>query len=78
MGKTADEMFEELGYKIVESNKYIRYQKMNNYYIDFDLKNRSTRVSSFTRPHRYAIYFNMQELQAINKKVQELGWRKLV
>lgn len=74
---TADEMFEKLGYeKEQENNKYIRYGKNHIYYIDFDLKNETVRISSFTRPRRYAIYYGMPLLQAINQKCRELGWLK--
>lgn len=77
--KTADEMFEELGYKkIEESKRYLRYGT-NEYYgerIDFELKLkeiRCTRISCQRNTHFR--YFTMQELQAINKKVEELGWK---
>lgn len=72
--KIADEMFEELGYiKIDEFDKdynkdFIRYQKNNNCIL-FKLENNKVCKLGNNRN-----YFNMQELQAINKKVEELEW----
>ena len=71
--KTADEMFEELGYTVskgtweehlntttntVVDNGYIKIIFYNNKTISIDADD----------------ILNMQELQAINKKCQELGW----
>ena len=60
--KTADEMFEEIGYK----------ETFNNYYehdfgtsIRFEDKYKEINVSG---------HIGIEELQAINKKCQELGW----
>lgn len=65
--------------KIEESKRYLRYSTGNRYgeHIDFELKLkqvRCTRVTSQANIHFK--YFNMQELQAINKKCQELRWVK--
>lgn len=71
--KTADEMFEELGYeKIVESNIKILYEKEGNYwdkYISFtsDDKEVTAEMSSGDSET-----INMQELKAIYKKCEEL------
>lgn len=78
----ADEMFEELGYKKVRKNNdsyEIRFIK------DFKLK-RPTHII-FSNDKEICVceenerelavirtWFNMQELQAINEKVKELGW----
>ena len=75
--KTADEMFEELGYKKLrdddESYKNIEGYKKDEYdIIEFDKNDKGF--------YKSAIYdttsdnISMQELQAINKKCQELGW----
>ena len=68
--KSADEMFEELGYK--EEVKYREkvYEK-DDKIITFNLEKKNIICNNF-----YAGYesINMQELQAINKKVEELGW----
>lgn len=72
--KTADEMFEELGYKKQYENESIYY------YMDIDLKDNyivfETGYKSFAKISCYhdAGDITMQELQAINKKCQELGW----
>ena len=72
--KTADEMFEELGYKKKYSNMewYIKKLFKNNYIqITFDIIDKTVAASNNKNE---AINLNMQELQAINKKVEELGW----
>lgn len=63
----ADKMFEELGYgKFYENSTDIRYSNECNETIAF-----YGAVKTFEK-NTYPI--NMQELQAINKKVEELGW----
>lgn len=74
--KTADELFKELGYKKQYENESIYY------YMDIDLKDNyivfETGYKSFAKISCYhdAGDITMQELQAINKKVEELGWTK--
>ena len=76
---TADEMFKELGYVKVEKAWGIEYKK------EFKLKN--PRHIIFSPDKEVAVcednevglavrrdYFTMQELKAINKKCEELGW----
>ena len=67
--KTADEMFEELGYKKNFEDKYRANYENDGFetIINFDKEYKDVRV--------YNNGFDMQELQAINKKVQELGWK---
>lgn len=77
--KTADEMFKELGYEKKEEKSYIRYNNFGNIgfgeVIDFDLKNKKFRLTNKTcQGNTHFRYGTMQELQAINKKCQELGW----
>lgn len=72
--KTADEMFEELGYKVKRSNLpamfYCEYyNKRTEDIIQF--WNDKT-ISKYNEDE--SDYITMQELQAINKKCQELGW----
>lgn len=66
----ADEMFEKLGY-----GKYEDLRKIH--YIDKDTQriilNKDTK-KFYKEGHDYVDYISMQELQAINKKCQELGW----
>ena len=76
----ADKMFEELGYeKIVEDSIYIQYE-FEGFYMDnvpflneikFDLKGK-TILKEYSNGDSQEI--TLQELQAINKKCEELGW----
>lgn len=82
--KTADEMFEELGYKKKEQKNeygtYIWYYQKNGaneeFGIEFSKSKFEEKGEIYCVCHSErdeAIYMNMQELQAINKKCQELG-----
>lgn len=73
--KTADEMFEKLEYEKEKGDLDIQLYKNKNGYgeIIFDLIDKAIRASN---DENEAIYFNVKELQAINKKVEELGWIK--
>lgn len=73
--KTADELFEALGYKKVRDDaRFIKYwRKHDNDYIVMDKETKDF-IKNFDFAYWKAI--NMQELQAINKKVQELEWIK--
>lgn len=73
---SADEMFEELGYEKVSDDKYsFEYRKI----LDDDLfeinfwKEDKTISKNY---YREMGYITTKELQAINKKVEELGWMK--
>ena len=75
--KTADKMFEKLGYKKyggLETCRYVRYCNIVNgekEYIIFS-KNKTVRFQYLYTQVSKSI--TMQELKAINKKCQELGW----
>ena len=71
---SADEMFKELGYEKKKINLDIEFYKSKNDYAEiiFDLRDRTISVSN---DDNESIYFDMKELQAINKKVEELGWK---
>ena len=73
--KTADELFEALGYKkIRDDERFIKYwRKHDNDYIVMDKETKDF-IKNFDFAYWKAI--TMQELQAINKKVEELGWIK--
>ena len=82
---SADEMFKELGYeKDLHINKKEQvwgeyfYNKKLDTLISFDYIDKEICVSTNYRldiTNEYEpLYFNMQDLQAINKKVEELGW----
>lgn len=77
--KTADEMFKELGYEFFFEDcnvlEYAKeYQSLYNYrkFIRFSFADRSFTFFYYGCERRF--YATMQELQAINKKCQELGW----
>ena len=74
--KTADEMFEELGYMKEENDYFIEYRKQKENcckFIKFDLIDKAFTNFYYVIPDRQS-YLSMQELQAINKKVEELRW----
>lgn len=75
---SAKEMFEELGYEQEKIGEQLIYSKINEkteveyqfiFYLD-DKTFEAATDSSF-----YVNDINMQELQAINKQVEELGWK---
>lgn len=75
MKKTADEMFEELGYK--KKNLDIIFSRFWEEWENEDLAktfsfNTEYKTIDITDENRYGI--TMQELQVINKKVEELGF----
>lgn len=76
--KTADEMFEELGYEknVNTLTNFIYQNKKNNKEIRFYKIYKCVEISliEFEEYEGNSIFFTMQELQAINKKCQELGW----
>ncbi len=70
----ADEMFDELGYEKHSSKSHERFDLYSS--DDEHL----IRIAFNLRTKRIAIYcdndaLDIQELQAINKKVEELGWK---
>lgn len=71
--KTADEMFEELGYEKEKIHLDIELYRSKNDYteITFDLRDITIVVEN---GENEAVYFGIKELQAINKKVKELKW----
>lgn len=72
--KTADKLFEELEYKKVrDDERFIKYRKpYDNDCIVMDKETKDFIKKNFDFAYWKAV--NMQELQAINKKCQELGW----
>lgn len=72
----ADKMLDDLGYeKIIENKIKILYEKEGRFWdkeISFDLMDKQIRVETSSSGDSESI--TMQELQAINKKVEELGW----
>lgn len=74
MNKTAKEMFEEYGYLfIIEDEENIIYVDEEDIKINFDKICKTFYKSTY---HKYAKEICMEELQAINKQIEELGWNK--
>lgn len=68
--KTADELFEEAGYKKKFEGLYeINYQSRDGR-IKFNKVHRIVEIYKYEDDD----FIDMPELQAINKKVEELGW----
>ena len=68
----ADEMFEELGYK----KEYLENEETEAYIEDIEPSTFRTEIYFHKDKWLIGIHtnVNMQELQAINEKVKELGW----
>ena len=83
--KSARELFEELGYELIEDSKsYLRYANYFDndklYYggemIDFDKKNKRFRLTRKScQGNTYFKYGTLEELQAINQQINELDWK---
>lgn len=72
--KTADEMFEELGYEKSPSKKTLhRYEKNDSEHIYYFIFNERRKIFSKTCDYGKT-HIKVEELQAINKKVKELKW----
>lgn len=73
--KSADKMFEELGYKKYESEIKIQYIREGLDRIEFDKRNRLIQMYIWN-DGAYPLVKSISnvELKAINKKVEELGW----
>jgi len=68
----ADELFEEMGYVKVHDKNHIYYNNRElDCTIEFDLNRRLICIGN---EDNYVSYCTMQELKAINKKCEELGW----
>ncbi len=74
----AKEMFEKLGYEQEEIDEQLIYTKTNvsidvEYIIIFYLDEKTFEAT--TDNFAYANDINIKELQAINKQIDELGWK---
>ena len=69
--KTADKIFEELGYKIKETTWKEEGKK---HFIEYNSNDTQIQFSLDTKHILITNILNMQELQAINKKCKELEW----
>lgn len=80
----ADEMFKDLGYKKITKNfyNYLEYTKQENeelqLVISFNGQSKTFMCAmyQFGETRSRGMATTMQELQAINEKVKELGWNK--
>jgi hypothetical protein len=74
---TADEMFEELGYKKYTSDDCVMYMK-DLFMITFIMPNKrfitEYKQGDYNFPEIRPFELGVAELQAINKKYEELGW----
>lgn len=74
----ADKLFEELGYKKKQKGQYIEYCKADNsvkeeYVISFMMK--TVMATLYVEGYiKKPLALEINELQAINEKVKELGW----
>lgn len=69
----ADEMFEKLGYIYVTcEDGFFYYHSLSDTCIHFNTIKKNVSYYDYDSMLSHAL--NMQELQAINKKVEELGW----
>lgn len=73
--KTADEMFKELGYKKREVYNGYLYTDDTGFNIKItNMRRIDLYYDSEEGKHENLIQLTFRELQAINKKCQELGW----
>ena len=77
----AKEMFSELGYSCKEDDDYIEYIKKTEnctFEIAFDYSTECIEFYSYRGnfEKRFDSFIDMEELQAINKQVEELGWNE--
>ena len=73
MNKSAKEMFEELGYECVMDDKTkVMYVIKEIPYCSFFIFWKNCKNISHKKMSDDTLY--LQELQAINKQVEELGW----
>ena len=81
---TAKEMFEKLGYEIDEENDLeilykMKWEISSTYWVAFDKTKKTfsgfrTSDSPFSPTEAFKI--TVDELNAINKQIEELGWNK--
>ena len=74
--KSAREIFEELGYSLVENSLGLKYQKLvadTLWVIYFDTKFKYLTTALIHDEYETYHVLNMKELKAINKQCEELG-----
>lgn len=75
----ADEMFKELGYEKdlhtnIKGEVWGEYFTNENKYVEIHFDYIDKEVCTCAISGDSGVYIQMQELQAINEKVKELGW----
>lgn len=81
---SAKEIFEELGYKLIRDCKfYLFYEKAlkedaeyENDYLHISFEKQDKEVIKTYGDDNSPEAITIQELQAINKQIEELGWNK--
>ena len=79
---SAKEMFEKRGFKYLESEIEIHVEKKDRQWgtkgiidINFDLENKTIDFAFIGNESNFLpVYIDLEELQAINQQVKELGW----
>lgn len=72
--KTADEMFENLGYRKVQDDQYWVDYIRRNENITFNLTNKFMEATRKYKDSFMDKRLTIEELQAINKKCKEMNW----
>lgn len=71
---SAKEMFERLGYKLIQNDvNWLIYSFNNKFKIMFYKPQQDFKIECLENIYNT---IDMEELQAINKQVEELGWNK--
>lgn len=71
---TAKEMFEKLGYEHEEYGDIIKYTYKGNYADVYIFFHKQIHQIEFNSDKDIYFNFDMKELKAINKQIEELGW----
>ena len=74
---SAKEMFEELGYKLIQDDmNWLRYGINISEWYEFDIEfNKNNKNITFSgRKPSNGRMVDLDELKAINKQIEELGW----
>ena len=73
MKKSAKEIFEELGYEELE-DEYYSYTTDTGYFLNIQFDTSTKQIIFSMADDEVAI--NLDELNAINQQVKELGWNE--
>ena len=77
---SAKEMFEELGYEldinVLDIIRYSKEEKDLKSVIRFNVDEKTISTNSVVNNDLWVLDITSEELKAINKQVEELGWNK--